>query len=236
MDPKPVAASDSIAAKLQRIRAFVSRNESRAETVDFVEDQHAEVFATPPSAMLAEAIADTDEAQSAAPTEDPLGTERDKTIDRGLDGVQISPILEDRAVEETDHNEAAEDPASPPNQDDIATPDAVDTLVLALTAKDQVVPRALSTTEPIDEAVDSAENATGDDQNTDPEMSALNQDPSDAREPATLDAADPHVRVVKVKRAYLEAAIAAGDLEEIDEDGAELSSLSPKTRPIFCVN
>jgi len=105
---------------------------------------------------------------------------------------------------------AAEAPASSPDQDDIAAPDAVDTLVLALTAKDQVVPPALSTTEPIDEAVDGAENATGDDQNTDPEMPTLNQDPSDAHEPATHDAADPHVLVVKVKRTDLEAAIAAG--------------------------
>ena len=57
VEPEPVAvsAADSIAAKLQRIRAVVSRGKSAEPAEDFTEDEHADAIDTPAETVDAKA-------------------------------------------------------------------------------------------------------------------------------------------------------------------------------------
>ncbi|MEM9550071.1 MAG: hypothetical protein AAGA05_02780 [Pseudomonadota bacterium] len=98
-EPPTVPAVDSIAARLQRIRAVVSRNEAQVEDVEYVEDEHADVVPTT-SESLSEAIA-------SSASDDML--EEDEPADAVPD---LAAFLEDQAVEseaagDTDTEEVA---------------------------------------------------------------------------------------------------------------------------------
>ncbi|MEL7164346.1 MAG: hypothetical protein AAGL96_02650 [Pseudomonadota bacterium] len=71
--------------------------------------------------------------------------------------------------------------------------------------------------ETVDESVDAAATATADATDTEEPHDAPEQDDTPRR-----------ARVIKVKRADIEAALAAGQLEEIEDDSAPASSLSPE--------
>jgi hypothetical protein len=59
-EPEIVPSSDSIAAKLQRIRAVVSRNEQSTDEADYSEDEHAEDLTLNRNQIIEEAQSDDD--------------------------------------------------------------------------------------------------------------------------------------------------------------------------------
>lgn len=144
--PEIVPAADSIAAKLQRIRAVVSQNEQAAEAEEtYTEDEHAED-------MIAEAA-------------------RDVTAALEADAEETAPDVDENAALFADLDAEYDD----------------------------------------------------EDDGADIDLSNIIETPAVDRD------ADKPARVVKVKRADLDAAIAAGDIEEVEEDLPEpQGSLSPE--------
>jgi pilus assembly protein FimV len=165
--PKP----DSIAAKLQRIRAVVSRQEAAATEPDYSEDEHADEKLT---------LGDT------ADTDAPAQTETVVTD-------AIHDIEE--AFDLDDSNDAPQAEAAQDDDED----DDVSALLSRLDAEDRAKDGAAQEADAAPAATDAV---------TPPEP-----------QPAPA----PRGRVIKVKRADLDLAIAKGDLEEysIEDDAAD---------------
>lgn len=162
-----VPAADSIAAKLQRIRAVVSRNEAEAADTGYSEDEHAEDY-------VSEAVEDIAASLNA-----------DDTDEDETDVIELGSVAQ--AVADADEP-------------------------MTLEAEDEGL------FEDIDDE---------DDDDTDALPNLLGEEDEDLDE--DLDEDDtPLARVVKVKRADLEAAIAQGAIEEVDEEESADSSLSPE--------
>ncbi|MCA0870036.1 chemotaxis protein CheA [Seohaeicola saemankumensis] len=182
---QPAPAPDSIAAKLQRIRAVVSRNEQMAaEEEDYSEDQHADGFVSEAASEITAAL-DIDE-------DDATEADSDDEVDSILRAMDAVADAEDDAAEQ----------------------DAAEEEQIALTSD-------------IASAQDQAELEAAEDEVAEYE----------AEEEAAPEA--PAARILKVKRADFEAALAAGNIEEVsdededeDEDVASAplsgSSLSPE--------
>ena len=99
--PAPTSAVESIAAKLQRIRAVVSRSTTPAAPQDFTEDEHADVVATKPiDAMMDE------DADLVAPSMSADATELDARLD-ALDPAEMSDL--EVELDETFEDDAAAD-------------------------------------------------------------------------------------------------------------------------------
>jgi ribonuclease E len=166
-EPDFVPAADSIAAKLQRIRAVVSQNDQVEMSDDYTEDEHAEPFVT--------------------------GVVQDITQALDADGedLSVSPAIE--AADDEISRVLGQLDASHEDLDD-----ATD---------DQTVSDGIALFNNLD---DEAE-----DEDDDLISNILGRDA-----PAAPVSEEPQVRarVVKVKRADLQAAIEAGDLEEIEDD------------------
>jgi hypothetical protein len=173
-----VAAIDSIAAKLQRIRAVVSQNDSLAQMDDYTEDQHADGFVTDAAQDISEALDIDDKTLAASQADDTDDT--DDQVSLILDQIDADAAQDAQDTQNTPQTETA--PATTSEKDFFATTDQ---------------PKV----EPVDEDVDDAFSDTA--------MSKPVSDPVSA----PLQA-----RVVKVKRTDLEAAIASGQLEQM-EDG-----------------
>ena len=215
-------APESIAAKLQRIRAVVSRNEA-AEADDYSEDEHADsVIASAADEMTAALDADSQHVDAdepeALPVDDELAAAfaridaRAETAiyagDQGsyeeetdaTDGnvmsilaamqAEAAPAVEDEEVE------AADDEDTLATADDEAADDEDDDVLFA------DAPDDMATEDVSDE--DEEEDEEEDDEEV---INILDQSTGDAT-PMTM----------RVKRADLEAAIAAGELEEVVED------------------
>ena len=185
---QPAPAPDSIAAKLQRIRAVVSRNEQMAaEEEDYSEDQHADGFVSEAATEITAAL-DIDE-------DDATEADSDDEVDsilRAMDAVADAG-------------------------DDAAEQDAVEEEQIALTAD-------------IASAQDQAELEAAEYEVAEDEAAEF-----EVEEEAAPEA--PAARILKVKRTEFEAALAAGNIEEVsdedeDEDVASApasgSSLSPE--------
>ena len=156
--PQPVAAADSIAAKLQRIRAVVSQNDSLAQMDDYTEDQHADGFVAGAAEEIGDALVLDDEMAGAAEPE--------------VSDDEVSQVL-----------------------------DRID--MQAETATDAVPG------EPAPSPVADMQDDTGD--------SAESRGTEPVAETGTDDTAAPlPARVVKVKRAELDAAIASGQIEPVE--------------------
>lgn len=180
-------ADNSIAAKLDRIRAVVSQADSVADDDDgYTEDEHAEDVAPAldeAETATADALADIEAALAADDETQEQVAEgfTNESHDDSDDVASILAALDDDADE--DESTQSEAPADVNLFDDSQDAGA-ELPVLELVAEDKVAPEALAEEEP-------------------------------KAAPRRL------ARVVKVKRADLEAAIAQGDLEEISDVNSE---------------
>ena len=209
----PLAQDDSIAAKLQRIRAVVSQADHAADDADFSEDQHADDFDTEEEVAPTYHTDDFDISSFSVDTEEdgPSILEAVETeTQEDVKASALADILEASAVDD-----AAEAPAEiKPLEDD---GDDLSDILARLAADDddtaKIEPVAKEIA-PVEAAVE--ENLFDDTTYNDDEASL-----DDADEEEVAVAPRRVARVIKVKRADLEAAIAEGNLEEI---GSTLSA------------
>jgi hypothetical protein len=205
------AKADSIADKLKRIRAVVSQQSDAATTPDYSEDQHAafaDVKAAPVAdvEILEEPLVDAQDdvlastlrdLEDALDADDAVDAVDDLDIDLESEDDDITAILS--RLEQESEDEA---PVAIEELDDDA--DDLDDDILA--AMDSIV--AAPDADDLDEL--------GDDN--------LFEDAKAAVEPEQSPVQAPRTRVLKVKRATLEAAIEAGKLEEYDDEEDETTS------------
>jgi len=224
-DPEPAAErakADSIAEKLKRIRAVVSQQNAEAAAPDFSEDEHAiaaSVPATPApmaaepdedrSDVMAETLRDLEDALDA--DDEAYGAEFDTTeIDLDLgdedEDDDVAAILSRLESDANAHSFAQDDTLDAVEEEDEEPLDAMDSLV-ATSAED-----------------DLDEEGLGDDNLFEPEQAATPEqdahtEPTIAPAPTAAPAPMvPRTRVLRVKRATLDAAIQAGQLEEYDDE------------------
>ncbi|MEP2922393.1 MAG: hypothetical protein ABJP06_16835 [Sulfitobacter sp.] len=210
------AKADSIAEKLKRIRAVVSHQPEAVATLDYSEDQHADADNTDTMAdiadvqsednsdMLSTTLRDIEDALEEDDAFEPVTAEDapDAAEEEDDDIAAILSRLEDEADDEVDanlDNLMVDEDDAPEADDDLSGN--------ILSAMDEDGDR-----EDDDNMFDAA-----------PETPA--QAETEAEAPAPAKPAAPRARVLKVKRATLEAAIKSGQLEEYDdEDEAEAAA------------
>ena len=211
------AHDDSIAAKLQRIRAVVSNADQASDEEDFSEDQHAEDFGSNAVEETHYAVTnDTtdndsfDIADFSVDTSD--ATETEANID-----VQAEAIADIEAASQADDFADVQADQTAMDDDDMSAILArLEGSKFDAAEDDEDDEDEIVSIETIEETAD-GENLfddtiyAGDD-------ALIDVDLEDDLEPKRI------ARVIKVKRADLEAAIAQGDLEEIEEgDDSSLS-------------
>jgi len=201
--PEPEPAADSIAAKLQRIRAVVSQNDSFVQSDDYAEDQddytedqHADGFVDAAAQGISQAL-ETDEEIDEEVHESVEEQDADNEILQTLSQLDVHDEADN---ERHDTGDQSNDEAETPSDEDMIA----DTL---------------------ETQSESLENQAAQDDDSDIGDQAEEPDPVRAK-------------VVKVKRADLEAAIATGQMEQIeapedddifaDHAAPQDSSLSPE--------
>ena len=175
--PKPdaefIPAADSIAAKLQRIRAVVSQNDQVVSSDDYTEDEHAEPFVAGVAHEITQALNAEDEDQPTSPAVQAADDEISRVLDQ-LDASHDDVTKDVQTQTQSDANALFDDLDDDDSADDLISDD-IDNIL----------------------GVDDQADLVADDQK--PKVRA---------------------RIVKVKRSELQAAIEAGDLEEIEDDEA----------------
>lgn len=249
------ARADSIADKLKRIRAVVSQQTDAQAAPDYSEDQHAEAQSSKSGAAAAPEAAQEETAQAQSfEEEDDTDASNDVLADtlRDLEDA-LDADDEVEAAEVAAPSAAADDTES--DDDDItailnrlereATPanlpqNAAETDDLDDFEDDDMDDNILAAMDPVNVVEDAEEDNLfdGDDLPDDAfeeEAEEGAQAPApkvEAPAPAPVAAA-PRTRVLKVKRATLEAAIQAGKLEEYDsEEEAEDAPKATASAPL----
>ncbi|KIN61615.1 putative lipoprotein [Sulfitobacter noctilucae] len=247
-------AIDSIAAKLQRIRAVVAQQEAAEEDEDYLEDEHA--AASAPSAapeagndVIAQARADIEEALD---TDDETEVDAETTAQALKENAEAATETADPQDDddingilsrlESEHEEApAQDQPAPR---DVARQDPAETLVASDAGdveEDTSVEDSVSNLfDEAEESLDQPAEAEAEAEATAEARTSLRKTPHAAPAPETRveekpaqPAAKRTTRVIKVKRADLEAAIEKGDLEEYGDDEAldTVQSAEPTPEP-----
>jgi hypothetical protein len=194
-DPK---ADDSIAAKLQRIRAVVSQGQQDSATEELFEDEHADEFA--PKRELPD-IADAVSDVTTTPSEVISDAARD---------VQEAMTLDDAAQDA--------DVAEDEEEDDVA---AILARLDSETSARDVIADQIEDTKQDDSGLDGLAALMAEDRGLDENEEVDENLFEDAQAPKPVDA-PPRARIIKVKRTEIDAAIASGALEEVEDqvDGA----------------
>ncbi len=207
--PAPKAQDDSIAAKLQRIRAVVSQADHASDDDDFSEDQHADDFETEAegttetvASQVVTPTADADDfdiSNFSVDTDDDVLSTADVQAQSNVQDTAISDILEASEIDDAAEIEAQAE-AETVDEDDMSA------ILARLAGDDAAEPATLVQDAPEQPALE--ENLFDD--------TTYNADETEL-EDAVDAAVEPRrvARVIKVKRADLEAAIAQGNLEEV---------------------
>ena len=219
--PETVPAADSIAAKLQRIRAVVSQNDTLVQMDDYTEDQHADGFV---------AASDQDDSQSQDGDDDIQASQAPDT--------EILQVLNQLDTPDEDYDEDFGDNIAVPV--DHGFGDGIDDGIVEAgdVEDDALFDNTDADTQPEDDIEDDTADsgATENDIFADEPLTedgalfdapdADEQEQAEVAE-ATADSDAAQARVVKVKRADLETAIVSGQLEQIvSTDEVEQSTLS----------
>lgn len=194
-------ADDSIAAKLQRIRAVVSQGQQESATQELFEDEHADEFA--PKRELPD-IADAVSDVVTPPTEVISDAARD---------VQEAMTLDDAALDA--------DVAQDEEEDDVA---AILARLDAETSPRDVIADQTKDAKQDDSGLDGLAALMADDHGLDENEEADENLFEDAQAPKPVDA-PPRARIIKVKRTEIDAAIASGALEEVEDQADEAAIL-----------
>jgi hypothetical protein len=242
IEPAPAqdrAKADSIAEKLKRIRAVVSQQAEAAQTPDYSEDQHADAAValttdtdesftqieeiTPEadrSDVLADTLRDLEDALDADDVNEDTASEGESEEGEEEDIAAILNRLENEA--EPEDAPAARDDVAPQEEEDTAVQEDADDHEM-----DENILAAMDTVEAV---------ADQDDLDDDNLFEDTNSEEPEASTTAPAEPPAPRTRVLKVKRAALEAAIQSGQLEEYedeDEDKAEAATaISVRKAPL----
>lgn len=221
------AKADSIAEKLKRIRAVVSQQPETTATPNYSEDQHAEANTPAAAAMATIADADTQDTDEGADMLSDTLRDIEGALDED-DTYEVEAAEADLAAEEEDSDDDISAILSRLEDEDLAYGnDGADF--------DDGLDGNLDFDDDIEEGDDTAENilaAMEDEPETDeddnmfePQEEAAEQIDLPSDEPEQAKPAAPRARVLKVKRATLEAAIHSGKLEEYDDEAEEEAAL-----------
>ena len=203
--------TDSVAAKLRRIRSVVAHTDQGYTAADYTEDEHAQDFVDTTAAEMEMALEQDDIAQEQALSED--------TDEDDLEAL-LSRFDSDDSEDDTDDEEpVAEATAPQADEEDTETADGSDLF-------EDTLAQLLADSMP--ETADAPEDIAEESEPEEPEATPLRLAPEDAvedRDETAEDAAGEEAeqpllraRVVKMKRTEFEAAIAEGYIEEEEDD------------------
>ncbi|WP_406645996.1 chemotaxis protein CheA [Aliisedimentitalea scapharcae] len=183
-----VPAADSIAAKLQRIRDVVSRKSAPVDDAEYSEDEHADSFVATAAQDIAQAL-----------------DEEIESPDQDMIAAQDAPTVQADPAETQDHSDTLADDA-----DISAFLDQLD----KETDLDIDVDTNLEQSDPQDGEDESLFDDLGDDAEA-----ALDEDLTNIMEASDAEPAPKTAlpRIHKIKRRDIEAAMASGTLEQVDD-------------------